>query len=328
MPAAAGGLGLAVEQATARPAHQAGGDGRADAAARARHHTPARPGPASRGRQRLLESLLSPCLTRRIVRRSVSGGFDDSGQQLDNSCKSEALSRMSKLIPNYALYGDQDQPGWEAGFDFEWIPQRSVPYNFDIKPHTTGLSCRSCCCKAAAARSSSTTAAPSAGPCVLLVPAQTVHGFHFSPDVDGPVVTAAQRPLESLAAVVMPELLQTLRRPAVLSLQGQERALDQLMPLFLAVEREARACAIGQVAAGLSLLIAVLVQIARVQQLQQGGAPAPQRARRSRSSASAAWSTRISASAGRCRPMPITWASRPASSRACAARCWDTPASR
>ncbi|WP_027476044.1 helix-turn-helix domain-containing protein [Curvibacter gracilis] len=181
---------------------------------------------------------------------------------------------MSRIIPNYALYGDQDPPGWEAGFDFEWIPQRSVPYNFDIKPHTHGAFLQILLLQRGGGEvfiDHSRTEVQA--PCLLLVPAQTVHGFHFTPDVDGPVVTAAQRPLESLAAVVMPELLQTLRRPAVLSLQGQERALDNLMPLFLAVEREARACALGQVAAGLSLLMAVLVQIARVQQLQQGSGP-------------------------------------------------------
>lgn len=46
-----------------------------------------------------------------------------------------------------------------------------------------------------------------AAPCLILIPAQTVHGFDFSADVDGPVVTAAQRPLESLAGLSMPELL-------------------------------------------------------------------------------------------------------------------------
>ena len=44
-------------------------------------------------------------------------------------------------------------------------------------------------------------------PTAIVMPARTVHGFKFRPDVDGPVITAAQRPLESLVAVGAPELL-------------------------------------------------------------------------------------------------------------------------
>ena len=43
---------------------------------------------------------------------------------------------MARVIPNYALYGDQALPGWQSILDFEWIPQRSMPYNWEIQPHT------------------------------------------------------------------------------------------------------------------------------------------------------------------------------------------------
>ncbi|MDR3383242.1 hypothetical protein [Cupriavidus basilensis] len=67
----------------------------------------------------------------------------------------------------------------------------------------------------------------------------------------------------------MPELLQTIRTPAAISLAGMERELESLMPLFLAVERESRGQAIGRVAASVSLLTALLVQIARLQHIEQ-----------------------------------------------------------
>ena len=38
-------------------------------------------------------------------------------------------------------------------------------------------------------------------PCLVVIPARTVHGFSFHPATDGPVITAAQEPLESLASL-------------------------------------------------------------------------------------------------------------------------------
>jgi AraC family transcriptional regulator, transcriptional activator of pobA len=176
---------------------------------------------------------------------------------------------VARVIPNYSLYGDQALPGWQSFFDFEWIPQRSRPYNWEIRPHTHDAFIQILFLSQGSVEVLLDQARIEANaPCVILVPAQTVHGFHFSQDVDGPVVTAAQRPLESLAGVLMPELLQTIRKPGVITLPDREREIDELMHLFLAVEREGRHHAIGHVAAGMSLLIALLVQIARLQQTQ------------------------------------------------------------
>jgi AraC family transcriptional activator of pobA len=64
-------------------------------------------------------------------------------------------------------------------------------------------------------------------------------------------------------------LLQTIRKPAVIALAEMQGEVEALMPLFVAVERESRGQAIGKVAAGVSLLTALLVQIARLQHTQQ-----------------------------------------------------------
>ncbi|WP_137895787.1 helix-turn-helix domain-containing protein [Ramlibacter sp. 2FC] len=177
---------------------------------------------------------------------------------------------MARVIPNYALYGDQAQPGWHNSFDFEWIPQRSRPYNWEIQPHLHDAFVQILYLTEGSVEVQLDNAKWLArAPCLLLIPAQTVHGFHFSTDVNGPVVTATQRPLESLAAVLMPELVQTLRKPAVILLDDASRHAEALMPLFLAIERESRMHAIGQVAAGMSLITAVLVQIARLGDLMQ-----------------------------------------------------------
>ena len=177
---------------------------------------------------------------------------------------------MTRVIPNYALYGDQALPGWQSILDFEWIPQRSTPYNWEIQPHTHEAFIQILLLTEGGVEARiDHTSVQVRAPCVLVIPAQTVHEFNFSPDTDGPVVTAAQRPLESLADVLMPELLDTIREPSVLSLAGQDKAMAEVMPIFLAIERESRQQALGQMAAGISLLTALLVQVARMQQVQQ-----------------------------------------------------------
>jgi len=63
-----------------------------------------------------------------------------------------------------------------------------------------------------------------------------------------------------------------LRKPAVLHLDESSRHAEALMPLFLGIEREWRVHAVGQVAAGMSLLMALLVQVARLSNVLE---PAP-----------------------------------------------------
>jgi AraC family transcriptional regulator, transcriptional activator of pobA len=171
----------------------------------------------------------------------------------------------TRVIPNYALYGDQAQPSWTSRFDFEWIPTRSRSYNWKIRPHKHDAFIQILYLTQGSVEVLVDSARwVMAAPCLILIPAQTVHGFIFSEDVDGPVVTAAQRPLESLASVTMPELLPSLRRPAVIPLDQAGRHAEALMPLFLAIERETQAQEMGQMAVGLSLLTALCVQIARL----------------------------------------------------------------
>lgn len=171
----------------------------------------------------------------------------------------------TRVIPSYGLYGDQADASWLNSFDFEWIPQRSSVYNWRIRPHKHDAFIQILYLTAGEGEVLlDTERVVFSAPCVVLIPAQTVHGFVFSETVDGPVVTAAQRPLESLATVAMPELLKTLRRPLCMSLQDAGPAALSLMPLFLTIEREAKLHDSGQIAVVLSLLVAICVQIQRL----------------------------------------------------------------
>lgn len=172
---------------------------------------------------------------------------------------------MARTIPNYALYGDQAPPAWSNSFNFEWIPQRSALYQWEIQVHRHDAFLQLLYLTAGHVDVAMNGARIHAeAPCLIVVPAGAAHGFSFSPQVEGPVVTATQKVLESMAAMLMPALVAVIRTPQVVALPADNRHVDSLMPLFLALERESRTHAAGQMAAGMSLLTTLLVQVARI----------------------------------------------------------------
>jgi len=175
----------------------------------------------------------------------------------------------NKIIPSYALYGDEAQGQSHNLFDFEWIPKRSRPYNWNIAAHKHEAFIQILYVTEGGGTVFLDGARMQAkAPALIVIPAQTVHGFVFDPATDGAVVTAAQGPLESVASVLMPALLNLVRKPALLGLDGVPDHGNTMLPIFLAIERETRTPAMGQMAAGLSLLTALCVQIARVAEAQ------------------------------------------------------------
>lgn len=168
-------------------------------------------------------------------------------------------------LPKYDLYGSEAKPSWLDSFNFEWIPQRSRPFNWEIEPHIhDGLIQILYVRSGAGEVFIDGTKWAIEPPCLIVIPARAVHGFHFTPEVDGPVVTAPQRPLEALAGVARPELLAFIRRPTVLPVEAGSRHDQNLMPLFEALAREASVYEPGQIAAGSALLLAVFVLVERV----------------------------------------------------------------
>jgi AraC family transcriptional activator of pobA len=167
----------------------------------------------------------------------------------------------------FALYGSSDQqPAWAELVHLEAIPERSSLFDWEIDLHfhealvqllylTRGGEGE------AVIDGVRWVLRP---PCLIVVPARAVHGFSFHPATDGPVITAAQKPLESLAALTAPQLLEHLRRPAVLEVPPDSRHAQVLLPLFEAIGREQQLLADGGMRAGMALLAALFVQVARV----------------------------------------------------------------
>jgi AraC family transcriptional activator of pobA len=175
-------------------------------------------------------------------------------------------------IPHVDLYGGEALPGGLDVVNFERIPERSSRFDWVIEPHVHDALVQVLLVQAGGGEvlidDRRRMLEP---PCLVVVPAGHVHAFRFDPQVDGPVVTAAQRPLEQLASALEPDLLPALREPAVLPVDPHGRPSAALAPLFDAIEREARTSAPGQAAAALALLVAVFVQVARLRAITPGG---------------------------------------------------------
>ncbi len=108
---------------------------------------------------------------------------------------------MKDRLPSYSLYGEQGRAA-----DIEWlhcesIAERSRLHDWEIRPHRHELLYQILFIRAGQAEltleSQSTRVR---GPCVVTVPALAVHGFHFSSDVDGVVVTVLEPHLRRLLA--------------------------------------------------------------------------------------------------------------------------------
>ncbi len=170
-----------------------------------------------------------------------------------------------KRIPNYGLYGETAQPAWRDMLHCEWINERSALYQWEIKPHQHDALLQLLYIRSGGGEVSlENRRLPFAGPSILVLPSRTVHAFSYHRDTDGPVITAAQRPLESMARIVAPGLLGFLQRPSVVPLPWQADGSEPIWPLIQLIQAEARSEARGYLAAGHSLLLALLIHVARL----------------------------------------------------------------
>lgn len=161
-------------------------------------------------------------------------GIDNS---LDNSnIPASRRTGAVQTVPTYSLYGENQPPGFEEGLHCESIAERSRLYNWEIRTHRHELFAQVLVVRAGngQARLDGISQAIDA-PCALFVPAHCVHGFRFSRNIDGVVITLAARWLDRLLAGA-PDLAARLRAPCLLSLDDGtpewvrlERCLQTLM---------------------------------------------------------------------------------------------------
>lgn len=170
-----------------------------------------------------------------------------------------------RRIPNYDLYGESARPPWYDAFNFEWITERSRPNDWHIAAHRHDALLQILYIRSGNGHVViESERYPFVPPCLVLLPAETVHSFEFSPQIDGLVITVAQRALDSLLKAGAPGALPALQRAAVIPVKDPDISISTLMPLFNLLEREFRGASRGRGAAGMTLLVALLVHIARL----------------------------------------------------------------
>lgn len=174
----------------------------------------------------------------------------------------------SQKIKHYWLYGEshaQVHPAtWTNSFHFERIPDRSSHFNWEIEPHVHDSFLQIFWLTEGSGEITlNGVTSTLTSPVLIVIPAQNVHSFRFAKNTDGPVITAAQQPLESLAQSLMPELAKVLARPYLVQLGKVKSADIALHNLLTSIEYEWRAHGFGHAPAGLCLLAALLIHAHR-----------------------------------------------------------------
>jgi len=168
-------------------------------------------------------------------------------------------------IPSYALYGEVPQPVWHDALHVETISNRSGAHDWSIEPHRHDSQLQILYLQQGSGQVFCDSVRQEArAPCIIHVPAQSVHGFDWQGPVDGKVVTALQQPLESIAETLSPGLLPFLRSRQLIPLPRWTPAEDPLLPLFAALEEEYLTRGREHAACSSGLLMALIVHIFRL----------------------------------------------------------------
>jgi AraC family transcriptional regulator, transcriptional activator of pobA len=181
-------------------------------------------------------------------------------KQFEHAAKAQ-YPRMSKQLPSYSLYGEHGRAA-----DIEWlhcesIAERSRLHNWEIRPHRHELLYQVLFIRTGRAELALESASASVrGPCVVTVPALSVHGFHFSSDVDGVVVTVLEQHLRRLLASEpgLQERLLPLRHHAL-----QRSAVAEVGAAVLALREEYRGTAPWRALAIDAALLRLLLLLGR-----------------------------------------------------------------
>lgn len=132
--------------------------------------------------------------------------MDRSSEDLNNSnmpahSKRPPPASLPKSLPAYALYGEHGQTQATDWLHCETIADRSQHHAWEIRPHRheSLFQILHIASGVGEARLEHGVERME-GPCVLTVPALVPHGFRFSPDVDGTVITVLESHLAQLLA--------------------------------------------------------------------------------------------------------------------------------
>jgi AraC family transcriptional regulator, transcriptional activator of pobA len=165
-------------------------------------------------------------------------------------------------IPVYALYGEREQPFLPERLHCESIPERSRLYDWEIGLHRHDLFVQVLHVRAGSGESRLDGRVVSLKPpCVVWIPVRHEHGFRFSHDIDGEVITVVAQHADSLLG--SEDLSARLRAPLCLPLDEDARGRAAAGALAMLSE-EIHGRAVGRLAAIESSLRVALLRLARM----------------------------------------------------------------
>jgi AraC family transcriptional activator of pobA len=108
---------------------------------------------------------------------------------------------MRETVPSFRLYREKTGESGDFWIHCETIPERTHLHNWEISQHRHDSFFQIFCLTAGHGEISEAGQTRTlAAPCAIFIPPAAVHGFHFSRDIDGLVVTALGDRLRSIAA--------------------------------------------------------------------------------------------------------------------------------
>ncbi|ANQ85621.1 PobR regulator [Azoarcus olearius] len=168
-----------------------------------------------------------------------------------------------KSIPTYKLFGEQQLWPTPEPIHYETIADRSALYDWEITPHShDNLLQILFLQEGGAGMTLETQAAPLATPCVVMMPPRQAHGFRFSSDVVGHIVTIPYFLLGELLALA-PELKGQLDTALYIPLEDDEEALALMRMCFGRIAREYAGGEPGRLSVLMATLGLVVVWLAR-----------------------------------------------------------------
>ena len=180
---------------------------------------------------------------------------------MDRANKGLHYTNMSS-IPSYALYGESIAPA-DTWMHWETITSRSSLHGFRIAPHRhEQLTQLLFVANGTAEVTFDDQVTPVSGPTLLIIPPVIVHGFRFSDDVLGHVLTLVSRDLMELLADA-PQIAALCQRPSILDLTGLDGSGAAVADAFIDLIAEGDRLEPGQRLALKARAALLMVQIHR-----------------------------------------------------------------
>jgi AraC family transcriptional regulator, transcriptional activator of pobA len=150
----------------------------------------------------------------------------------------EANNMIKGKITNYGLYGDNPLTITTDFIKVERIETTSQPHDWRIIPHIhTDLFQLFLIEHGETELFLTQTEASIPCPCVIVMPANTLHGFNFSPDVRGYVITLSESFVENTLST-SPAVFIELNKVKILSATSEQPLFEALKTMVVDIEKE------------------------------------------------------------------------------------------